>query len=512
MDSLAFASIFFSQSLQNRHIHFVGIKGTGMVALAEICVRGGAIVSGSDVADIFYTDEILQKLNIMPKLFSKTNISNDIELVIYSSAYNRQEHVELLQATHLNIPVLLYTEALGGLSTQRYSIGIAGVHGKTTTTGLIGSLIKSLTLPAEVLAGSIMSSFGNFCTLSVGKKYFVAETCEYQRHFMSFLPKIIVLTGVESDHQDYYPDYESICNAFVDYICRLPQTGLVIYCGDDAGACDAVARALKKRSDIRSISYGFSPTVDFHIQYDTIADGKQYFFVPKLFDTLRTTDISKKKSFFVRIPGKHNILNAVAALIVAKTLYELENGIELLAQDNKKSIEFLGKIQDSFFSYTGSRRRSEIIGSRDNNRILVIDDYAHHPTALRTSIEGIRAFYPDRILIVDFMSHTYSRTAALLDDFARSFKLADMLILHKIYASAREIYNGSIDGHTLYERVLFYNQEQNFSQKVYYFKDFEPAIKPIITLITDNPTQKFLVLTMGAGDNWKVGKMILEHA
>ena len=245
--------------LNGVHIHFVGIKGTGMAALVEIAHARGAVITGSDVPEQFYTDEILKRLNVkVYTSFDAKNIDSQVQFVIYSAAYKREENPELIEADKRHIPVMLYTEALGAVSALAYSCGIAGVHGKTTTTGLTGTLLKQLNLPAQVLAGSIISSFGNTCTLNNGNDYFVAETCEYQRHFMSFHPKKIILTSVESDHEDFYPTYESIRDAFVDYILLLPENGQLIYCADDKGAAEVADIISRKRGDIELIPYGTS--------------------------------------------------------------------------------------------------------------------------------------------------------------------------------------------------------------------------------------------------------------
>ena len=180
------------KNLSGVSIHFVGIKGTGMTALVEILHKQGAIITGSDVSERFYTDEILEKLNLKVFPFSEENITDNIQYVIYSSAYKLDKNPDLIAATNKKIPCLLYTQALGEYSNLSYSCGICGVHGKTSTTGLTGSILKELDLPVQVLAGSVIKSFGDSCTFTseniqqADKKYFVAETCEYQSLFMSF--------------------------------------------------------------------------------------------------------------------------------------------------------------------------------------------------------------------------------------------------------------------------------------------------------------------------------------
>jgi UDP-N-acetylmuramate-alanine ligase len=277
------ATIQLPENLRGLHIHFVGIKGTGMAALVEILHHNGAIITGSDVTDRFYTDEIIERLGLKALPFSESNITKETQLVIYSSAYSPEKNPDLIQAKKKGLPCMLYTEALGSYSSQAYSAGICGVHGKTSTTGLAGTILRELDIPAQTLAGSVITSFGGTCTYTSplikgsDKKYFVAETCEYQRHFMSFCPKIILLTSVESDHQDYYPTFEDIQNAFVDYICKLPEGGKLIYCADDGGAVETARIAAAKRPDIKMIQYGEKAEGDYRLCYKGAVNQKIIF-------------------------------------------------------------------------------------------------------------------------------------------------------------------------------------------------------------------------------------------
>jgi len=506
--------LFLQSDLTNRHIHFTGIKGTGMAALVEICRYRGARITGSDVAERFYTDEILERLHIAPALFSAANITDDIDVLVYSSAYKTDTNPELIAARKAGIPMLLYTEALGLLSRSAYSCGIAGVHGKTTTTGITGMLLKSLDIPAQVLAGSIIPGFAEdvqneaegknrpqtfsaaagSCTLNRGSRFFVAETCEYQRHFMSFCPKKIILTGVESDHQDYYPTYESIRDAFVDYCLLLPEGGELIYCADDAGACETVSLIRKKRSDIVYTPYGFNAAGNYRLKSGKIENARQFFSLAAF-----NTD------FYVRISGLHMLRNCAAACALALSLYAEHTGrtVQSFSDGEKKAV--CEKLAAGFAGFSGAKRRSEIIGTVDipEGGVLIMDDYAHHPAALKTTIAGLRSFYSDYYIIADFMSHTYTRTAALLEDFALSFADADEVILHKIYASARESYDGSVTGKTLYEKV----RENHSCSR--YFEESADALDYLVERCSAL-RRNILFITMGAGDNWKLGRLLFD--
>ena len=480
--------------LKGVRVHFVGIKGTGMAALVEIMHGAGAIISGSDIAERFYTDDILEALGIRASLFSEDNITNDIRVVVYSSAYSPKVNPDLIAALRRKIPCMLYTEALGAYSERAYSAGICGVHGKTSTTGIVGTILKELPLPSQTLAGSVINSFGdgNSCTFTSDNfsgsknRYFVAETCEYQRHFISFRPQKIVLTSVESDHQDFYPTFKDIRQAFVDYICLLPEGGDLIYCADDAGALETAQIASKKRRDIHLIPYGENAAGDYRLKFKGVSDEKNRFSVPLLGD------------LYIRMPGKHEVMDAVGACALVA---------ELLRADGKNPEDFTDNIKRGLEQFNGGRRRSEIVDRVHNalgRSIVIIDDYAHHPTAIKTTLAGFREFYGGRKIIVDFMSHTYSRTEALLGDFASAFSDADEIILHKIYASAREKpENARISGKTLFEKVKECGGNVHYFEEVLDAKDFV-----LSELNKEGGENGFLFVTMGAGDNWKLGRAV----
>jgi len=260
----------FPEALDGLHIHLVGAKGTGMTALAEILHHNGAILSGSDVPDVFYTDTILSSLGVkLASPFDVKNLPPDADLVIYSAAYSIEGNPELSAAHEKGIPIFSYPEALGALSAHSESAGIAGVHGKTTTTAFAGLLIKALELPATVLAGSAVANFDDRCTFIHGNTYFIAETCEYRKHFLNFKPRWIVITSVESDHQDYFPTYEAIRDAFLEYVMSLPQGGTLVYCADEKGAVEVADLALQKGKIFTLLSMVFSLMVNMRFRIST---------------------------------------------------------------------------------------------------------------------------------------------------------------------------------------------------------------------------------------------------
>jgi len=470
----------------DQKVYMVGIKGTGMAALAEILLSRGLEVTGSDVEEQFYTDQVLQELKI-PYFhgFSPDNIRGSFDFAVRSAAYGL-DHPEVVRLMDLKIPVLLYPEALGLISAGVSAAAVSGVHGKTTTTALCGTLIQSLGMDGTVLVGSVVPAFGNRSTLVQGNQFFLAETCEYRRHFMYFSPDRMILTSVEADHLDYFRDEKDVEDAFCSFIDKLPPRGTLIYCLDDPGASRTALRMKESRPDIQMIPYGFTAQGEGQVMKSpSTRAGENHFTLGAL-----------NARFRLRIPGDHIILDAAAALLLVMDQYRStaeSHGSALDDPTIQKALE------EGIFNFSGSRRRSEIIG--EEGGILVMDDYGHHPSAVRKTLEGLRDFYPNRRIVVDFMSHTYSRTSALLEEFSTSFAAADEVILHKIYASAREVFSGRISGEDLYDRTRKYHGN------VHYYEEPLQAL----TYLTKTLKQGDLFVTMGAGDNWLLGRQILEQ-
>lgn len=476
---MATASIL-PDSLSGQRIHLVGAKGTGVAALAEILSSLGARLSGSDVADVFYTDEILATLGVaMNTGFEASNLPSDAAIVIHSAAYPRDSNPELVEASRRGLPILSYPEALGELSLRSISAGICGVHGKTTTTAFAGSLASALGLPATVLAGSAVASFGGRCTVIRGDRFFVAETCEYRRHFLNFRPSRIVLTSIEPDHQDFYPTFEDIYRAFLDYLRLLPEGGELIYCADDAGASKAAAEIKAERPDIKLTPYGETAEGAFRLTSYSAGSGKATFMLSGF-----------ERDFSLHVPGRHLALDATAALALALSLLREARGPEAVGPAE------LDAAAAALESFAGSKRRSEVIGEAGG--VLFMDDYGHHPTAVRDTILGIKEFWPERRLVVDFMSHTYSRTKALFSEFASCLDGADAVVMHGIYASAREKPDPEITGRGLYEEA---KRRSTKGKSFFYYEGVLEGEKELASFLKPGD----LFLTMGAGDNWKLG-------
>lgn len=468
------------KSLDGFHIFMVGIKGTGMAALAELLKGQNAIITGSDVPEIYFTDEILQNAGIPYYTeFKGEHITTDVDLVIHSSAYLIEDNPELIRAKELGIQSIIYTEALGLFSKNSFSVGIAGIHGKTTTTAITGTIVKELGLKASVLVGSGVPSFDNSPIYVNGNNFFIAETCEYQRHFLSFSPNIILVTSIEMDHPDYFKNMDDIFNAFLEYIALLPEWGEVIYCADDPGTIDLIIKAKNKYKNIVYTPYGETAIGDYRVTNVKNKPGESIFNLAGF-----TTD------FILKVPGKHTLLDAAGSIAI----------ISALLQENKENPSCKGpEIAKGLLAFKGTKRRSEIVG--EVNGILFIDDYGHHPTAIDTTLKGYRDFYPGRRIVVDFMSHTYTRTAELLEEFSTSFSGADIVILNKIYSSAREGYSGNVTGETLYNKTLKYHNN------VYYCPEYSDAVSKAKEILKSGD----IFVTMGAGNNWQVGDILFKE-
>lgn len=463
---------------KNKTVHMVGVKGTGMTALAELLVASGAQVRGSDVAEKFFTDEILDAVGVpYSESFEAGHLDPQPDLVVHSAAYFSDSNPELVEAARRGLPILVYPAALGAFS-QGFpaAAGIAGVHGKTTTTALAGVIARALNLQASVLAGSLVPDFGDRATLHLGQRLFIAETCEYKRHFLHFHPSAILVTSVELDHTDYFRDYDDIFQAFYEYALKLPQGGCFVYCADEPGALSLASALRHTRSDLKFVPYGLKAEGAFRVVERRLTPGRSGFRLDGF-----ATELA------LGVPGTHNVLNAAGACALVFTLAERP----ITDAD-------LAPVAQALAGFRGSRRRSQIVGEAGG--VLVMDDYGHHPTAVALTLRGLKDFYPDRRLVVDFMSHTYSRTKTLLAEFAASFAAADEVVLHKIYASARETDTLGVDGRTLFEATALVHP------KVKYFDEVLDAVP----YYRDTLKPGDLLVTMGAGDNWKAGVAYLK--
>lgn len=481
-------------ALRGTHIHMTGIKGTGMAALAEILTDEGVLISGSDVAERFFTDDILDRLGVSRVVgFAAEHVPVDTTTLVYSAAYG-DDNPERVEARRRGIPQYSYTEMLGRLSRVRPSLAVSGIHGKTTISAMIGTMVRGIDYPATVLVGSAVPTFGGSATWRGGGDAFIAETCEYRRHFLAFSPAVLLISNVEAEHLDYFSDEIDVENAFVEFARQLPEGAPLVYCHDDPGARRTVDRIVAERPDLRSVPYGESAPGPWRYEYRGVADGFQRFVLAGQTGPVDRADRVDRaggarpgtapREWRLPIPGRHMVENAVGALAALHAIMTVATPDRALDAD---------RCAAALETYRGTRRRSEILG--EPGGVLVIDDYAHHPRAIRATIEGYRDFYRGRRIVLDFMSHTYTRSRLLLDEFVAAFDAADILILNDIYASAREARDESFDGAAFY-RAIAAHRETIFEP------DFERAADLALSLLKPGD----LFVTMGAGDNFRIAQ------
>ena len=447
------------------HIHFVGIKGTGMSALAQISAQlENTVISGSDVAEIFYTDSILTRANIPVLEFSPNNVES-ADLVVASAAYTDQ-HPEIARALELGIQVLSYPQYLGRLLAEKRGISVAGTHGKTTTTAMIGLVLLQAGLDPSIVVGSDVPGLGGNARTGKGE-YFIAESCEYRRHFLNYSPEHLVITNIEFDHPDYFRNLDDVVSAFAEFSRKVPARGRVYIWAEDPNRN-------RIHPEAPVTTFGFSASAD--IQATDIVSRDEHSSMKIICKGQYSGDLH------LQIPGRHNILNALAAIALCHEL-----GIPM------------AKTLHSLSQFNGTKRRFEHLG-KYKNEALIVDDYAHHPTEIRTTLEGARFSFPERRIRAVFQPHTYSRTERLLHEFSRAFQSADEVIVADIFASAREQGHHSVSASILAELIRQHGAETRYIG----------SLEDISVYLKNTMTPRDLVLTMGAGDIYKVGLSLID--
>ena len=461
--------------------YFSGIGGIGVSAIAKIWLKLDKKIRGSDPVSSEIIKDLKERgVKIYPQP-SKNHISKGVDILIYSPAvpFNNPERV---RARELKIPEMSYPEVLGEISKEKKTIAISGTHGKSTTTALIGLILTAAKIDPTVIVGSQVKSFGWDGNLRLGKsKYFVAEACEYRAHMLNINPRGIVLTNLEADHLDYYKDLNDIIKHFEKFVLRLPKGGLLVYNSDNSGCRKLLNVNLKnklKKLGIKIFDYGLLTSDHCYAKNIEIKNGKQYFEI-----------IYQKKSlgrFTLAVPGEFNIYNALAAVCLS-----LQFGV-------KKEI-----IKKVLNNYHGIWRRFEIVGKLKNK--IVISDYAHHPTAVKNTIQATKEYYPNKKLLVVFQPHHHNRTKKLFKEFLECFNdltKNDLLILNEIYdvTGREENKDQNISSKNIVKKLT----NKNFSSL--YSKDLNCTKKLILKKVKDFD----VVLIMGAGDVDSVAREIVN--
>jgi len=434
------------------HIHFLGLGGIGISALARYYLKKNHQISGSDLVSSEIT-KIFKKKRV--KLFigkhSSKNISKSIDLVIYSPAVP-QNNPELIKAKKLGIKVLSYPEALGELTKKHFTIAISGTHGKSTTTTMIGLLLTKAGFDPTVIVGTKLKEFANSNCRIGNSKYLVIEADEWQASFLNYWPKIIVLTNIEREHLDYYRNLTNILRTFHSYILHLPKDGFLVVNQDD--------------ENIRKIISNFQfPVINFQLS--------------------KSKDVQILEKI-LKIPGKHNIDNALAALTVAR----------VLKIPDKISFKALSEYQGSW------RRFEEHQLKIENCELKIISDYAHHPTEIMATLKAAREKYPQKEIWCVYQPHQYQRTYYLFNDFVKVFRKAPInkLILTDIYAVVgRE--TSEIQKKVSSDKLV---KAINKKEVIYLKK------KKILDYLKKNLKDRDIIIIMGAGDIYKLSQDILK--
>ncbi len=455
-----------------KKVYLIGIKGAGMAAIAEILRARGINVSGSDMAEKFFTDGILTRRKIkFYEKFSAGNIPEDVDLIVYSTAYNEKNNVEIAEAKKRNLPMTSYPEILGELFIGNIGIAVCGTHGKTTTTAMLAEALRySGADPGAIVGSKVIQWEGS--SLAGSGKYFVAEADEYQNKLRYYNPFAAVITSVDWDHPDYFPDFKSYKKVFADFAEKIPKHGFLIVWGDSVSTLD-----ISKKAICNVLSYGFSDDCDYRISNFQFPISKQ---ISNPNDkNFQKFDLKfKEKSlgtFEIQLVGKHNALNAAAVIAVCHKLgFDME------------------KVRKALKNFKGTSRRFEYIGERDG--AILIDDYAHHPEEIKATLKAAREIYPGKNIITVFHPHTFTRTKALLQEFSQSFDDADKAIVIDIYGSAREV-QGGISSQDLIDLINKYSPGK---------AEYIPTIDEVADNLKDIIGENDVVISMGAGDVWKV--------
>jgi UDP-N-acetylmuramate--alanine ligase len=445
-----------------KKLHFVGVGGIGMSGIAEILIDQGFSVTGSDKTPSENTERMVSlgaKLHIG---HDAKNLDSDVDVLV------APDNPEIVEAQKRKIPVIRRAEMLAEVMRLKYGIGIAGTHGKTTTTSMVSLVLMEGGIdPTVIVGGRLHGLAGSNARLGKGD-FIVVEADEFDRSFLSITPTIAVLTTLETDHLDCYRDLEDIKSAFVQFAIRVPFYGFVVLCLDEPALQEIMPKIKKK-----IITYGLNSQADLQA-VDIIHKNN----VSKFLVVHEGKELGEIE---LQIPGKHNVQNALAAIAV---------GLEL-------KVPFV-KVKAGIEKFTGVFRRWEV--KADVNGVTVVDDYAHHPTEIKATLAGAKSGWRRRVVCV-FQPHLYSRTRDFYDEFGRSFFNADVLVLTDVYPAREEPIQG-INGE------LIANAAKEFGHKQVFYIQNKQDIPDFLMKIKQKGD---IIITMGAGDIWKFGEAFIKR-
>ena len=451
-----------------KKVHFIGIGGISMSAIALILLKNGFVVSGSDISENDNVKELEEKGIKVYIGHKKENIQDDLDIVVYSKAIH-DDNEEIMAAKEKNITLMSRSYILGEIMTNyRERICVSGTHGKTTTTALIGKVLLDKGVDPTINVGGIVDEIGGNSHIGKDENIFVAEACEYTNSFLDFSPTMSVITNIEEDHLDFFKDLADIRKSFKRFVELLPKGGLLVI----NNKIEDIDYLIKGR-DIKVLTYGDDDSADFYFK-NVSYDENHY----------QSFDVYNKDKFIgrmrQRLIGKHNALNFLAAMALLLSL-------GLTFDEIKNSLE----------DFKGAHRRLEVI--RIANGITYIDDYAHHPTEIEASLNALKEIKYNKLYLI-FQPHTFTRTKALYSDFVRALGKNEIVILYKIYP-AREKDLGIISSNDI--KIGIKQDKTNINNICEYFETFEE----INEYVNANAISGDLVVTMGAGDVYKLHNM-----
>jgi len=458
----------------SQHAHFVGIGGIGMSGIAEILLSLGMKVSGSDLRRSAVTDRLAQLGATIYEGHSACNVAG--ATVVVTSSAVAVKNPEVLEAHALKIPVIPRAEMLAELMRLKYGIAIAGMHGKTTTTSMVASVLAAGGLDPTVVVGGRVDALGSNARLGT-TQYLVAEADESDRSFLKLSPILAVVTNLDREHMDCYKDMADVERAFVDFMDRVPFYGAITACIDNQQLKGILTQVQR-----RVFTYGLSTEADYRLeileraQAETIGAEQP----TSLSRFMVHTDAGPLGPFELHVPGRHNVLNATAAVAIAR---QLEVSPERIGEGLKR--------------FRGVDRRFQLRGSARG--VAVVDDYGHHPTEIRATLAAARECGYRRILVV-FQPHRYSRTADLMDEFSSAFGAADIVMVLPIYAASEEPIPG-VTAEGLAERIKI----EVGGPRVEFAPDFAAAVSAITAAAQEGD----LILTLGAGSVSQLAPQIL---
>ena len=448
------------------HIHFVGIGGIGMSGIAELLLNLGYEVSGSDTKASDITERLKGLGGAIHTGHSAEHVSG-ADVVVVSSAIN-VENPEVNAAHQLAIPVIPRAEMLAELMRLKYSVAVAGAHGKTSTTSIVAAVLGEGRLDPTVVIGGKLKGIDSNAVLGMGD-FIVAEADESDGSFLKMSPTIAVVTNIDREHLDFYKDLEDIKNVFFDFIDRIPFYGLAVLCLDNEPIQDLIPKIKK-----RFTTYGMSTQADYQARNIRAQGLKTRFTLHHQGEDLG--DIT------LNLPGIHNVYNAMASIAVG---FELNIPFETI----KSALETLEGVQ----------RRMEVKGVAQG--ITVVDDYGHHPTEIKTTLQAVKESWPDKRIILAFQPHRYTRTRALFDEFSRAFYQSDLMVVMPIYSAGENPING-VDSSRLCEEIKAHGHKEVICMD---------GMESTLSYLKDVLRSGDLLLTLGAGDVWKVGTAILKE-